>query len=105
MCYQKKVDLANLCLVSKNIKDLAIPFLYRSLGLDISGDLLEETALLCRLLDTPHHELRGFVQEITFSAYIYPRTTGVDKRSISMLIERLPNLRLVRYAAAQSIVG
>ncbi|OQE39265.1 hypothetical protein PENCOP_c007G05790 [Penicillium coprophilum] len=64
---QSEKDLASLCLVSKAMNDLATSFLYRSLNIGMSDNLVGgfSGGLACRLLDTSRDSPRCFVQNIT----------------------------------------
>lgn len=116
VCQETKTDLASLCLVSKAMNDLATPFLYRSISLRMLEETLEDKVggLLYRLLDTSHDSPRCFVRELTISRYRLfsrlstlsgPLATDTDKLPLSQLIERLPNLRQVRYESSHQCLG
>ncbi|CAG8041138.1 unnamed protein product [Penicillium salamii] len=92
-----KNQLSILCLVSKAMKQLASPFLHRSVRFMIrESDPDSSDHIVRRLKDASHDYPRVFVQEITFGKSKDCLLEGMEDDSLSILIERLPNLRRVR---------
>ncbi|CAG8296463.1 unnamed protein product [Penicillium olsonii] len=94
-----KKDLASLCLVSKAMKNLASPFLYRSITVEICGDHLVEDrrGLIQRLFHKSNESPRGLVQEIIVKCYDEGDFEKVGSRTLSKLLKRLEHLRRVKF--------